>query len=82
MVSHIAASPSAGRSPAGSSAAWWATEPTETLRVLGSSADGLTDAEAADRLVADGLNRLQTRRGTGLAHELLRQFSEPIVLKG
>jgi Mg2+-importing ATPase len=70
----------ARRTPAGPATAWWASDAAETLKLLRSSPDGLSDADAADRLVADGPNRLQPRRGAGLGHELLRQFSEPIVL--
>jgi len=74
------APPPVGRSRTSSTALWWALDAAETLRLLGSGPDGLSDAAAADRLAADGPNSIQPRRGTGLAHELLRQFSEPIVL--
>ena len=78
MASHTPAPP-AKQMSAGSSA-WWALDTAEMLRRLGSSPDGLSDADAAKRLATDGPNRLQPRRGTGIVHELLRQFSEPVVL--
>ena len=80
MAPHTPTPRPSRRSPVSSSADWWAAEAAETLKFLGSDSNGLADADAAARLATDGPNRLQPRRGTGLAHELLRQFSEPIVL--
>ena len=47
---------------------------------LEGSNTGLTDAEAARRLALYGPNRLTPRGRTGVLHELLRQFTQPIVL--
>lgn len=55
--------------------------PTEaTLRHLGTSADGLTNEQAQERLARFGANRLQAKeRATG-SLLLLRQFTSPIIL--
>ena len=52
----------------------------DALRALGSTPDGLSPAEAARRLAADGPNRIGGRRATDDVAILVRQFSSPIVL--
>jgi Mg2+-importing ATPase len=60
--------------------AFWAVDAAEVLAGLESDPAGLTETEAERRLATEGANRLQPRHGTGVLHELLRQFSQPIVL--
>lgn len=44
------------------------------------NAPGLTSAQAAERLRADGPNAIGDREGHGAARQLLRQFESPLVL--
>ena len=55
--------------------------PTDALfRLLGTSADGLTNDQAQERFARFGANRLRSKqRATGLLL-LLRQFTSPIIL--
>ena len=55
--------------------------PTEaTLRYLGTSADGLTNEQAQERLARFGANRLQAKQHASGPLLLLRQFTSPIIL--
>lgn len=61
-------------------AAFWARDASEVLASLGTSADGLTSAEATRRLATVGHNTLAaTERARGF-RLLLQQFTSPIVL--
>jgi Mg2+-importing ATPase len=80
VASHTPAPQHSAKRMSAGSPAWWALDTAEMLRLLRSSPEGLSDAAAAQRLATDGPNRLQPRRGMGIVHELLRQFSEPVVL--
>ncbi|HVV29467.1 MAG TPA: cation-transporting P-type ATPase [Mycobacteriales bacterium] len=59
-------------------------DPTERIellfRDLRSSRSGLTEREAARRLVAAGPNELSRRGGRAWPRELLRQFTHPLAL--
>lgn len=58
-----------------------ATEPLDRLLgVLRSSREGLTDREAARRLVAYGPNEIRRSRGSGAWRQLGRQFVHPLAL--
>ena len=50
------------------------------LRDLRSSREGLTEREAARRLVSVGPNRLVSRRGAGWVRQLSRQLVHPLAL--
>jgi Ca2+-transporting ATPase len=60
-------------------AAPWAQPADEVLRVLGTSADGLSEAEAAGRLAEHGPNALAARDQDHWTMLLLRQFANPLV---
>jgi Mg2+-importing ATPase len=60
--------------------AYWAKSGADLLANLGSSAMGLSAAEAKQRLVAYGENRLVAKEGTGWLRLLLRQYESPLVL--
>ena len=60
--------------------AYWALSSAEVVSDLESDGAGLSDAEAAKRLALYGPNRLMPRRRSGVLHELMRQFTQPIVL--
>lgn len=58
---------------------WYRLPAEDTLTALGSSRNGLTDAEAASRLAQFGPNRVETgRRDTAIAI-LARQLTSPLV---
>jgi len=59
--------------------AWHALPIAEVRRRLGASDHGLTEAEAASRLLAAGPNRLPERSPPSLARIYLRQFASPLV---
>jgi len=59
---------------------YWDLSPDDLISSLNSSADGLSEAEAAERLEAVGLNRLGVKeQATGLSL-FLNQFKSPIIL--
>ena len=59
--------------------AWHAVPPARCLQLLGSSADGLSAAEARDRLARHGPNSLPRRRGLPLGLLFVRQFRNPLI---
>lgn len=52
---------------------------SESLQRLGTSLDGLSEAEAAERLQRDGPNELPPPKRTSLLIILLRQFAGPLI---
>lgn len=61
-------------------AAWWSTPLGQLLAGLGSGAQGLSPAAAAERLRAGGPNSLVEERRHGWERQLLAQFASPLVL--
>ncbi|HWJ83631.1 MAG TPA: magnesium-translocating P-type ATPase [Nocardioides sp.] len=59
---------------------WWAAPVDDVLHRLGITPAGLSEREAEERLDVLGLNRLGPPRRRSVVRELVRQFSEPIVL--
>ncbi len=60
--------------------AWWSQPLADTLRTLASGPDGLSSAEAAQRLRLYGPNVLRGQRTLTVLALLLRQLASPIVL--
>ncbi len=60
--------------------AWWSRDAADLLAALGSSAQGLGAADAAQRLAATGPNAVADSGRTSAARLLWRQFSSPLVL--
>ena len=60
--------------------AFWTIPPTEMLRRLESSAQGLTTDEARRRLPQYGSNLLKPRKRSDTPTLLLSQFKSPIIL--
>lgn len=60
--------------------AWYTKTKEEVLTTLGTSAKGLSDAEAALRLKQYGANRLEERRRKSPVKMLFQQFTETMVL--
>ncbi|MEO7654353.1 MAG: HAD-IC family P-type ATPase [Sphingomicrobium sp.] len=58
---------------------WHAVPPARCLQLLGSSARGLSAAEARDRLARHGPNSLPRRRGLPLGLLFVRQFRNPLI---
>ncbi len=58
---------------------WHAMAHGEALARLVSSPEGLSDADARERLLAHGPNLLQRRGGEGAARVLWRQLHDPII---
>ncbi len=54
--------------------------PEEVLRDLGATEGGLTDEEAAQRLIAHGPNELEEARGTSIWRLFLSQFQDLMVV--
>ena len=52
----------------------------DVLREVGSTADGLTSAEAEQRLNKYGRNRLEEGKRTSILKRILAQISDPMVL--
>ena len=52
----------------------------DVLREVGSTADGLTSAEAEQRLIKYGRNRLEEGKRTSVLKRILAQISDPMVL--
>lgn len=59
---------------------WHALSPDESFAALGTSAAGLSDAEAAARLKRDGPNALRARPPKSLLAMLKEQCTDPMVL--
>jgi P-type Mg2+ transporter len=59
---------------------YWAIEPAELLRRLASTAEGLSPAEAADRLRRFGRNEVRAERPLSRAGVLLNQVRSPLLL--
>jgi len=66
--------------PPPSGVACHALAPAEVFQQLRSSRDGLTPAEAAARLAAEGANQIARPAGRHLWRELLRQFTHLMAL--
>jgi Ca2+-transporting ATPase len=59
---------------------WHSMEASEALKTLGSdSRQGLSDGEAARRLLEHGPNRLTARKGKGPLLRFLLQFRQPLI---
>jgi Mg2+-importing ATPase len=71
--------PSAAPPPSVPSA-WWSEDSAELLTALGSTREGLAEAEAAARFAHHGPNELQPRDELGALFLLWRQFASPLVL--
>ena len=63
-----------------SNSQFWATPAGDLVKQAGTSADGLTSAEAAGRLQRYGPNTLRARKRTDSVTLLLGQFKSPIIL--
>ena len=59
---------------------WWARGVEETAQDIGTSIDGLSTAEATERLKHFGANALEDNGAPSVVSLLLRQFGSPIVL--
>jgi Mg2+-importing ATPase len=59
---------------------YWAFEPSEVARRLGSTASGLSEEEAARRLARFGCNELRERRRLSALNVLARQLRSPLLL--
>ena len=59
---------------------YWGESPEDLLRALDSSVDGLSTAEAAQRLVSYGPNLLKTRAQVTPVGLFLAQFKSPIMI--
>lgn len=60
-------------------ASWWSAPVAELLGALRSSADGLAQAAAADRLAIDGPNLLQHRHEWPLVARFLARLANPLI---
>ena len=59
--------------------AFWLVPIGEAMRVLASRRQGLTSAEAAERLARDGPNVIDMRRYQSLTAKIVRRIAEPLV---
>ena len=59
---------------------FYCKDKAQVLTELGSSADGLTEAEAAARLERDGKNKLAAAKGKSLFRRFLEQLSDPMII--
>ena len=59
---------------------YYLSSPQEVLEQTGSSAEGLSGAEAKRRLEAEGLNKLDEAKKKPLIKRLLEQFADPMIL--
>ncbi|MBS1105822.1 MAG: cation transporter [Deltaproteobacteria bacterium] len=64
---------------AGDRSAWFALDTDVVLQRLGSTAAGLSSAEAAARLARHGANTLPRARGDGAVELLWRQIDSPLI---
>ncbi len=60
--------------------AFWSIPASEVLQGLESRKEGLTSAEAAERLVRHGPNRLAQEKSSGIPVLLLSQFKSPLIV--
>ena len=60
--------------------AYWSLDAREILRRLGSSPDGLSSADAAERLREYGPNELREHRALSRAGVLISQLRSPLLL--
>ena len=60
--------------------AYWSQAVPDVLSALGSSASGLTQADAEVRLKTGGENRVTAKEGATALRLLLRQYESPLVL--
>ena len=60
--------------------AYWRRDAPELLAALATTAEGLSWAEAAERLARHGANVVQEQREVAAVRLLLRQFASPLVL--
>jgi P-type Mg2+ transporter len=60
--------------------AYWALAPQELLQRLQSAPEGLSSAQAAERLERFGFNRMREERRLTRLHVLVRQFASPLLL--
>jgi len=60
--------------------AYWSREPAEVLAALASRPQGLSSAEAAERLARHGPNAVDESRDVAAIRLLLHQFASPLVL--
>ncbi len=60
--------------------AFWGLNATTVLQALQTSPEGLTSAEAEERLACWGPNRIKAKRRTDALTLLLTQFKSPIIL--
>ena len=59
---------------------WHAKETEEVFKALGSTEEGLSDAEAAERLKTEGYNELRQKPPKGILQMLKEQITDPMVL--
>ncbi|AKQ63484.1 Ca ion P-type ATPase [Myxococcus hansupus] len=71
--------PAPARLPAGSRHPWHALSPDKVLTELGSTAEGLTDEEARERLARHGPNVLERAKRDGPLTLLWRQVNSPFI---
>jgi len=60
--------------------AYWTLSPPDLARALGVSLEGLTSADAAQRLAALGPNEIHVRKSASRLHVLWRQIRSPLVM--
>ena len=60
--------------------AFWSVPAAELLQQLGTTPQGLTSAEARERLTRFGVNALKPRKRTDELTLLLAQFKSPLIL--
>lgn len=58
---------------------WHSTDKETVLEMLGSSASGLTNAEAGERLLKFGANQIQRKSRDGIGRLLWRQINSPLI---
>ena len=78
--SRRAIAPRARQSQRPTLAGYWAVDPGELAQRLGSGAEGLSGAEAAQRLEQHGPNELRERRPSSRLAVLGRQLRSPLLL--
>ncbi len=59
---------------------YYCEEKETVLKEFGTTADGLSDAEAAARLEKNGKNRLEAAKGKTLVQRFLEQLSDPMII--